>query len=208
MTANAGTTPQSATAGAAFATALAVTVLDSLNNPVSRASVTFTAPGSGASGIFTNSTATITVATNASGIATAPFTANSTPGGPYNVTASASGLTSVGFSLTNTAGASPFTVTSTAAVVDRLTGRFRRTITVVNSGPALTASAFVTDALPAGVAMHLPNGTTSATSPTGSPYREMGAFGSGATITLTLEFTRTATQAITYTPRILGAGAR
>src|SRR5664279_5604137 len=64
MTANAGTTPQSAMVSTAFANALAVTVKDAGNAPVSGVNVTFTAPNSGASGHFSNSTATITVATN------------------------------------------------------------------------------------------------------------------------------------------------
>src|SRR5438445_800602 len=105
MTANAGTTPQSATINTAFANPLAVTVQDAGNNPVSGVNVTFTAPGSGASGVFSNSTGTIVVATNASGVASAPFTANATAGGPYTVTAGATGLTTVNFSLTNTASA-------------------------------------------------------------------------------------------------------
>jgi hypothetical protein len=105
MTANAGTTPQSAAINTAFANALAVTVKDAGSNPVAGVNVTFTAPGSGASGVFSNSTATITVATNASGVASAPFTANATAGGPYSVTAAATGLATVNFSLTNTAGA-------------------------------------------------------------------------------------------------------
>jgi MSHA biogenesis protein MshQ len=104
MTVNAGTTPQSAVINTAFANALAVTVRDGGSNPVAGVNVTFTAPGSGASGVFSNSTATITVATNASGVAAAPFTANATAGN-YNVTASVVGVvTSVTFSLTNTAG--------------------------------------------------------------------------------------------------------
>src|SRR5467141_3118570 len=113
MTANAGTTPQSATISTAFANALAVTVKDAGSNPVSGVNVTFTAPGSGASGVFSNSTATITVATNASGVASAPFTANATAGGPYTVTAAATGLTTVNFSLTNTA-VPPSTMTANA----------------------------------------------------------------------------------------------
>jgi hypothetical protein len=105
MTANAGTTPQSATVNTAFANALAVTVKDAGNNPVPGVNVTFTAPGSGASGTFSGGIATITVATNASGVAAAPFTANSMAGGPYTVTAAATSLTTVNFSLSNTAGA-------------------------------------------------------------------------------------------------------
>jgi hypothetical protein len=122
MAADSGTTPQSAAVGTAFASAPAVTVKDFGNNPVSGASVTFTAPASGASGTFSNSTNTITVTTNASGVASAPFTANSTVGGAYTVTAAVAGLTTVNFSLTNTAGAptsmaaNPGTTPQSAAV--------------------------------------------------------------------------------------------
>jgi hypothetical protein len=104
ITANAGTTPQPAAAGTAFGNALAATVKDVFNNPVPGVNVTFTAPASGATGSFSNSTNTITVTTNASGIASAgTFTANLTAGGPYAVTAAAAGLTPVSFSLTNNA---------------------------------------------------------------------------------------------------------
>jgi len=103
MTANAGTTPQSATINTAFANALAVTVSDANGNAVSGVNVTFTAPGSGASGTFSNTTATISLATNASGVAAAPFTANLTAGGPYNVAATVTGVaTPANFALTNT----------------------------------------------------------------------------------------------------------
>ena len=111
MTANAGTTPQSATILTTFANALAVTIRDAGNNPVSGVNITFTAAGSGPSGVFGNNTATFTVLTNASGVASAPFTANGLSGGPYAVSASATGLASVNFSLTNTAGP-PSTVTA------------------------------------------------------------------------------------------------
>jgi hypothetical protein len=104
MTANVGTTPQSATVNTAFANALAVTVTDAHNNPISGVVIQFTAPSSGASGLFSNSAIQIQPMTNASGVATAPFTANSTAGGPYTVTAGATGLTQVSFSLTNLAG--------------------------------------------------------------------------------------------------------
>ena len=51
ITATAGT-PQSATVSTAFATALQATVKDTSSNPVKGVVVTFTAPGSGASGTF------------------------------------------------------------------------------------------------------------------------------------------------------------
>ena len=95
---------QSATILTAFATPLSVLVKDASNNPVANATVTFTAPGSGASSVFSNASNVITVTTNASGIATATVTANGTVGGPYAVTAQ-TGAYSVSFSLTNTVGA-------------------------------------------------------------------------------------------------------
>ena len=98
-----GTTPQSAAINTAFGSALAVT-LESAGNPVSGVNVVFTAPSSGVGGLFGNSTATISVATNALGVASAPFTANGTAGGPYAVTAAATNYPVVSFSLTNTAG--------------------------------------------------------------------------------------------------------
>jgi hypothetical protein len=106
MTARAGTTPQSAPAAQPFGVALAVTVTDGSNNPAPGVTVTFTAPSSGASGKFANNTNTTQATTGADGVATASiFTANATVGGPYNVTASSSGLTSVNFALTNTTAA-------------------------------------------------------------------------------------------------------
>jgi len=71
--------------------------------------VTFTAPGSGASGTFVGS-ATATAVTNASGIATAPaFTANAVAGG-FTVTATVAGVaTPANFSLTNTAASTAIT---------------------------------------------------------------------------------------------------
>jgi hypothetical protein len=96
-------TPQTATVNTAFATSLAATVKDAFGNPVAGATVTFTAPASGASGNFAGGVNTAT--TNAQGVATAPvFTAN-TAAGVYTVTAKVGTLTtSPGFALTNLAG--------------------------------------------------------------------------------------------------------
>ena len=121
---------QSATAGSAFGTALEVQDVDQFGNPVSGASVTFSAPATGASGTFASGgnctsnpqTYQCVVTTNASGQATAStFSANTKSGGAYSVTTAVSGVTSPPtFSETNTAG-SPTQVnitptpTSTAA---------------------------------------------------------------------------------------------
>ena len=99
-------TPQSTTVSMAFGTALQATVTNG-GNPVSGATVTFTAPGSGASATFAGK-ASATALTNSSGVATAPtLTANSQAGG-YTVTATVSGATTpASFSLTNVAATSP-----------------------------------------------------------------------------------------------------
>jgi hypothetical protein len=104
ITATSGT-PQNAAINTAFAAPLVATVLDSFSNPVSGATVTFTAPTSGASGTFVNGTNTDTETTGGTGAATSTtFTANGTIGGPYTVAATVPGVaTEADFSLTNTA---------------------------------------------------------------------------------------------------------
>ena len=76
-----------------------------LRQPGRGASVSFTAPSSGASGTFSNSTNTITSPTGSNGQAISrPFTANTIAGGPYQVSASTPGPSAVNFQLTNTPG--------------------------------------------------------------------------------------------------------
>jgi hypothetical protein len=96
-----GSQTQSAPAGTAFGS-LAVTIKDGGGTVIpSYPSVVFTAPGSGASGTFSNTTDTTTVSANGSGVADpGTFTANST-GGSYTVTVTA-GSASTSFNLTNT----------------------------------------------------------------------------------------------------------
>ncbi len=95
---------QSAAIGTAFTTQLQATVADASGNPVNGVSVTFSAPTTGASGTFSGGSSTAKVATNASGVATAPvFTANTTQGG-YSVTAAVNSSISTSFSLTNRPG--------------------------------------------------------------------------------------------------------
>ena len=107
-------TPQSAPVNAAFALPLVATVVDSGQNPVSGAVVTFTAPATGATGTFVNTTATETDITNANGVATSTtFTANGTSGG-YVVTASVAGVSApANFNLANSGG-TPVSVVATS----------------------------------------------------------------------------------------------
>jgi hypothetical protein len=99
-----GGSGQTTAVNSAFASPLQATVLDAGSNPIQGVTVTFTAPGSGASGTFPGGFLTATGATNASGVATSPaFTANSNSGS-YTVAASVSGLGSTAsFGLTNSA---------------------------------------------------------------------------------------------------------
>jgi hypothetical protein len=97
---------QSASISTAFTNPLVATVTDGDGNGVAGQSVTFTAPASGASGLFADGgtpAVTDTEVTDASGNATSTvFTANATVGGPYNVVATSGALTPVNFALTNT----------------------------------------------------------------------------------------------------------
>ena len=105
--------PQTATAGAAFAAPLVATVTTG-GSPTSGVTVTFTAPSTGASGTFAGGTNTATATTDSTGKATsAVFTANSTAGS-YTVTASVSGAsTPASFSLKNTAVTSTVSISAT-----------------------------------------------------------------------------------------------
>lgn len=135
MAANAGTTPQSAAVNAAFANALAVTLKEGATNiAVVGANVTFTAPASGPSGLFSNSTATITVVTNASGVASAPFTANAIVGGPYNVVASAAGVPPVNFLLSNKGASVSYNTSNSSLSCNGIPGCTTNSATSVTKG--------------------------------------------------------------------------
>ena len=101
LTAGVGTS-QSTELGTDFPVPLAVTVTDTDANPLPGATVTFSAPKNGASGVFAGAGATATVLTNSDGVATAPdFSANGHTGG-YVVTASVGGVTTLAtFALVN-----------------------------------------------------------------------------------------------------------
>jgi hypothetical protein len=96
---------QSAILGAAFTTPLAVSVFNANGHPVQGVTVTFTAPAGGASGTFPGGQTSVTVVSDANGLATAPaFTANASAGSNI-VTAQAEDLaTIVEFHLSNVYG--------------------------------------------------------------------------------------------------------
>jgi hypothetical protein len=106
-----GGSGQSTNLGLAFPVALSAVVKDANGVAVPSYPVVFSAPNSGPSGTFSNSTTTIGPNTSPSGTVSQAFTANSVAGGPYNVSATAGGA-STSFSLTNLQ--SQFVLTTTA----------------------------------------------------------------------------------------------
>ncbi len=131
----AGGDTQTATVGTAFATPLSVTVRDAANVAIPDASVTFTAPASGASGTFANASTTVLVNASGAGVASSgTFTANAIAGA-YAVSATA-GAASATFALTNTAATAVPTVTGITPASGPLTGGG----SVVITGTALTGA--------------------------------------------------------------------
>jgi len=170
VTATAGT-QQRVAISTAFATNLQVTVTDASGNPVNPATVTFTAPASGASGTFANGANSITVPTNAQGVAAAtPFTANTTAGS-YAVLASVAGVTTpASFALTNLVGpAASITATAGAGQKATISSNFATTLqaTVSDAGGNPVNPATVTFTAPAsGASGTFANGANSITVPT------------------------------------------
>jgi hypothetical protein len=91
---------QQASPSAAFAQPLVVRATNGLGNPIQNVSVTFTAPGTSASCRFSGNLTQV-VLTDVSGNATSVTPVATSTVGAYTVVASASGLTSANFPLTN-----------------------------------------------------------------------------------------------------------
>jgi Bacterial Ig-like domain (group 1) len=133
-------TPQSAAVGAAFATALQATVKDNGGNLISGATVTFTAPGTGATGTFAGSS-TANVVTNASGVAMAPSLTAGTQAGPYTVAATVAGVVNpANFSLTNNPGSAASIATAagtpqSSAINTAFATALKATVTDSGSNP-------------------------------------------------------------------------
>jgi hypothetical protein len=143
-------TPQSAPLGTPFQTGFRVALAASNGCPITTSlagvAVTFTAPGSGPSGIFASSgTSAALVGTDESGTATAPtYTANLLPGGYLVVATSALG--SVVFSVVNTPSGVPATIkplspaSQSATVGARFPKPLRAKVLDANGDPVQGAS--------------------------------------------------------------------
>ena len=97
--------------------------------------------------------------------------------------------------------AGQFSFAQSVPVYNRGSRRWVRTLSFTNQGPALTAAAFVADSLSTGASMYLPDATTTAIAPVGSPYKELGPVGSGATVTFSVEFSIVGATPLSYTAR-------
>jgi hypothetical protein len=204
-------TPQTVSINQAFATNLQVVVKDAANAVIPNASVTFTAPSTGAGGTFGSpcSGATCVVTTNASGIATAPaFTANGATGS-YTVTAKVGNVGPANFSLTN--------VVVDLTILAIHTGNFSQgqmgatyTITATNSGTGPTIGAVqVVDQLPADLTATAIGGTGwSCVLPTLTCSRSdaLAPAGSYPPITLTVTVSSTAAASVTNQATVSGGG--
>ena len=163
---------QSATIGNAFVTALSVTVKDANSVVIPSYTVTFTAStgSNGQSGIFSNSTNTIQVATNGSGIASpGTFTANGRVGS-YTVSATA-GSASATFNLTNTPGVpANIALTSGSGQSAAVGTSFANPLiaTVTDAGGNLLSGVTVTFAAPTGLnpSVSFSNSSTTISAPT------------------------------------------
>ncbi|MEO7717704.1 MAG: Ig-like domain-containing protein [Capsulimonas sp.] len=98
------------------------------------------------------------------------------------------------------------TVTRGGYVYIRATGHYRQSITLTNTGGALSDPlSLVLDSL-TGAMLTNATGTTAATTPSGSPYINALGLAAGASVVVVLEFSN---QPSGYTTRVLaGAGAR
>jgi len=187
---------QSTTVHSAFGSPLAAKVTDGYGNPVPGVTVTFAVPSTGASASITGGN---TAVTNASGIATSGTVTANTIAGSCSVTASASGVGSVGFSLTNVPGPATAiivvsgsgqstTVHSSfgAPVVAKVTDTYGNPVpgaTVTFTPPSTGASATITGGNTAvtnasGVAI---SGTLTANTTSGSYQVTASAAGAGST---------------------------
>jgi sugar lactone lactonase YvrE len=99
IAASAGT-PQATLTTTLFPSMLDATVTDAYGNPVSGASVMFNVPLAGASGTFPGNFKTVTLPTNAAGVAATPVTANGIAGA-FTATAKVGAVAPANFALTS-----------------------------------------------------------------------------------------------------------
>ena len=165
-------------------------------------------------GIFHNGDSVTVLATANAGYNFLNWTA-----GSVVVSTSASYTFTAGASLNLTANFTPITDVTGRVTVRRggfryshTTGRFVQTVTLTNTGGALTGPvSFILGGLSANAALFNRTGLTGALPSAGSPYLDIvsGSMAAGASLTVALEFTDPTKGPINYSTRVLaGPGTR
>ena len=132
---------QTTTPYSAFANALQATVVDQNGFGVSGVAVTFTAPATGSTGVFSNNSNTITVNTVSGGVASTTLTASGTRG-TFAVSAKATGIaTSASFSETIAGNPVPAVVLSISPTTNPVTYGTAVTLTATLTGPPSSPNA-------------------------------------------------------------------
>ena len=98
--------------------------------------------------------------------------------------------------------------TSGVEVYDRGIGRWKKTVTIQNTGAALSNAAIVLDSLAAGWTLTNGDGVTVAVAPLGSSYKIVGVIGAAQTVSVQLQFTKTGALPLTFTARVLEGAPR
>ncbi len=202
-------TPQSVAPGTIYATSLTAVVRDAGGLPLHGVVVTFRAPSAGASGSFPGGLRIAQVATNATGVATAPpFRANATTGS-FSMNASVGALNAT-FALTNgTATSQAPLFTSGPAANGTFSVPYSYTLTATGI-PAPTFSV-TTNTLPPGLTLLGTTGLISGTPNTGGTFAGMLTAANGVAPNATQSFAMViapASQTITFnalSPKALGA---
>jgi len=186
-------TPQSRTLGQNYLVPLEATVLDTANNPVDGAVVTFTAPVAGASVSFTSGTAgsgpsVVTASTNSAGKANVTISANSTSGS-FMVVATTNGVVGVAnFALQNVepitlllsvSSGTPQSATVTQPYAQPLKALITNSLNQPVSGVAVTFTA-----PSSGAGVTFPNGNTVVTDSQGIAAAAVTANGVAGALTV------------------------
>jgi len=207
-----GGSTQSATVGTQFGNALQAKVTDASGNPSAAATITFSAPVSGASAALSATSVT----TDSNGLASVTATANATAGS-YAVTASVPNVTpSATFNLTNLAGPAQ-TISFVQQPTNTQAGQPISPVVTVslkdaNNNPIVGTG--ITLSLPGGVAVTGGTATTGSTGAASFPslaiqkagtYQLQATAAGGGLTTLSASFTIAAGSALTIAP-VSGGG--
>ena len=213
ITATAGIN-QSTNVNTPFSLPLVATVMEN-GSATSGVKVTFTAPASGASGVFTGGTNTVSATSDSSGNATVTFTANGTAGGPYSITATAPGIAGDAiFTMTNLSVATPTIEATGGTPQSTLVGTaFAQPLQATMTGTTQVSGVEITFVAPAsGASGTFANGTNTEKDTTNangvatsSTFKANGTFGSYSVMATAANVSNIAIYSLTNNTSLTGA---